>query len=191
MKSQTTILILAVLTTLLTSITVVYAQEKEDSLPFSINIPDSWAYTETPESSIERLLGVHSYSSVVLVPTEFGAFLIEEGDIEINNVSAAIVFAKDQDYSVKNAPLDLYVKFRMNKDDSFNVTSQKNTIVANEIAVRLEGNENYISTQARILDYLVLHNNEPYHIRYKANVNDYDKYLSDFEAMVKSFTFKD
>jgi DNA-binding CsgD family transcriptional regulator len=30
-----------------------------------------------------------------------------------------------------------------------------------EIADRLEGNENYISTQVRILDYLVLHNNEP------------------------------
>ena len=51
--------------------------------------------------------------------TDFGASLIEQNDIEMDNVSAAIVFAKDQDYSVMNAPLDLYVKYRMNKDHSF------------------------------------------------------------------------
>lgn len=28
-----------------------------------------------------------------------------------------------------------------------------------------------------------------YHIRYMANVNDFDKYLPDFEQMVKSFEF--
>jgi hypothetical protein len=40
-----------------------------------------------------------------------------------------------------------------------------------------------------MLDYLVLHNNEPYHFRYIANVNDYEKFLPEFEEMVKSVKF--
>jgi hypothetical protein len=40
-----------------------------------------------------------------------------------------------------------------------------------------------------MLDYLVLHNNEPYHFRYIANVNDYEELLPEFEEMVKSIKF--
>jgi hypothetical protein len=88
-----------------------------DCLSFSIDIPDTWAYTETPESPIECALGVSSYTSVVLVPVQFAELFIQEnGDIELGNVSAAIVFANASDYSVKNAPLDLYVKYRMTED---------------------------------------------------------------------------
>ena len=92
-----------------------YSAETFKGLSFSIEVPDTWAFTETPEPPIERVLGVSSYTSVVLVPVQFAELLIEEKrDIEIGNGSAAVVFAKASDYSVKNAPLDLYVKYRMN-----------------------------------------------------------------------------
>jgi hypothetical protein len=167
-----------------------YSVEKFRGLPFSIEVPDSWTYTETPEPPIEHLLGISSYSSVVLVPAKFAELLIQDkGDIGMDNGTAAIVFAEDSDYTVKNAPPDLYVKFRMNKDDSVNITSRQDTMVGKEKAVRIEGSKNDTSGNIPLLEYLIFHNNEPYIIRYIASANDFERYLPDFELMVKSFMF--
>jgi hypothetical protein len=169
-----------------------YAAESFKGLPFSVEIPDTWAYTETPEPPIEHVLGVTSYTSVILVPVHFAELLIQEKhDIAIGNGSAAIVFAKASDYSVKNAPLDLYVKYRMNEDDSLNLISRQDTIVGKEKAVRIDGSKNDTSGNIKLLEYLLLHNNEPYVIRYIAGVNEFERYLPEFELMVKSFTFRE
>jgi len=55
-----------------------HSVEKFRGLPFSIEVPDSWTYTETPEPPIEHLLGISSYSSVVLVPAKFAELLIQD-----------------------------------------------------------------------------------------------------------------
>ena len=169
-----------------------YAAESFKGLPFSVEIPETWAYTETPEPPIEHVLGVTSYTSVILVPVHFAELLIQEKhDIAMGNGSAAIVFAKASDYSVKNAPLDLYVKYRMNEDDSLNLISRQATIVDKEKAVRIDGSKNDTSGNIKLLEYLLLHNNEPYVIRYIAGVNEFERYLPEFELMVKSFTFRE
>jgi hypothetical protein len=169
-----------------------YAAESFKGLPFSVEIPETWAYTETPEPPIEHVLGVTSYTSVILVPVHFAELLIQEKhDIAMGNGSAAIVFAKASDYSVKNAPLDLYVKYRMNEDDSLNLISREDTIVGKEKAVRIDGSKNDTSGNIKLLEYLLLHNNEPYVIRYIAGVNEFERYLPEFELMVKSFTFRE
>ena len=169
-----------------------YAAESFKGLPFSVEIPDTWAYTETPEPPIEHVLGVTSYTSVILVPVHFAELLIQEKhDIAMGNGSAAIVFAKASDYSVKNAPLELYVKYRMNEDNSLNVISRQDTIVGKEKAVRIDGSKNDTSGNIKLLEYLLLHNNEPYVIRYIAGVNEFERYLPEFELMVKSFTFRE
>jgi len=173
------------------SLQVAYGVEIFKGLSFSIEVPDTWAYTETPETPIERVLGVSSYTSVVLVPVQFAELLIEEkGDIEMGNGSAAVVFAKASDYSIKNAPLDLFVKYRMNEDDSLNVISQQDTTVGKEKAVRIDGNENNNASNIRLLEYLLLHNDEPYVIRYIASMDDFERNLPAFDLMVKSFTFE-
>jgi len=167
-----------------------YSLEKFRGLPFSIEVPDSWSYTETPEPPLEHVLGVSSYSSVVLVPAKFAELLIQDrGDIGMGNGTAAILFAEDSDYTVKNAPPELYVKFRMNKDDSLNVTSRQDTTVGKEKAVRIEGSKNDTSGNIKLLEYLIIHNNESYIIRYITSMNDFERYLPDFELMVKSFMF--
>jgi hypothetical protein len=169
-----------------------YAAESFKGLPFSVEIPETWAYTETPEPPIEHVLGVTSYTSVILVPVHFAELLIQEKhDIAMGNGSAAIVFAKASDYSVKNAPLDLYVKYRMNEDDSLDLISREDTIVGKEKAVRIDGSKNDTSGNIKLLEYLLLHNNEPYVIRYIAGVNEFERYLPEFELMVKSFTFRE
>ena len=168
-----------------------YSAETFKGLSFSIEIPDTWAYTETPEPPLERVLGVSSYTSVVLVPVQFAELLIQEkGDIEMGNGSAAIVFAKASDYSVKNAPLDLYVKYRMNEDDSLKIISQQDTTIGKVKALRIEGNGNSNASNIRLLEYLLLHNDEPYVIRYIAIMDDFERNLPVFESMVKSFTFE-
>ena len=173
------------------SLQVAYGVEIFKGLSFSIEVPDTWAYTETPETPIERVLGVSSYTSVVLVPVQFAELLIEEkGDIEMGNGSAAVVFAKASDYSIKNAPLDLFVKYRLNEDDSFNVISQQDTTVGKEKAVRIDGNENNNASNIRLLEYLLLHNDEPYVIRYIASMDDFERNLVAFDSMVKSLTFE-
>lgn len=165
-------------------------EEKFRGLPFSIEVPNTWSYTESPETPLEHALGLSSYSSVVLVPAKFADLLIQDkGNIEIGNGTAAILFAEDSDYTVKNAPPELYVKFRMNKDDSLNVTSQQDTLVGKEKAVRIDGTKNDTSGPLKVSEYLLTHNNEPYIIRYIASTNDFKKYLPDFELMVRSFMF--
>jgi len=165
-------------------------EEKFRGLPFSIEVPNTWSYTESPETPLEHALGLSSYSSVVLVPAKFADLLIQDkGNIEIGNGTAAILFAEDSDYTVKNAPPELYVKFRMNKDDSLNVTSQQDTLVGKEKAVRIDGTKNDTAGPLKVSEYLLTHNNEPYIIRYIASTNDFEKYLPDFELMVRSFMF--
>lgn len=165
-------------------------EEKFRGLPFSIEVPNTWSYTESPETPLEHALGLSSYSSVVLVPAKFADLLIQDkGNIEIGNGTAAILFAEDSDYTVKNAPPELYVKFRMNKDDSLNVTSQQDTIVGNEKAVRIDGTKSDATGPLKVSEYLLTHNNDPYIIRYIASTNDFEKYLPDFELMVRSFMF--
>ena len=165
-------------------------EEKFRGLPFSIEVPNTWSYTESPETPLEHALGLSSYSSVVLVPSKFADLLIQDkGNIEIGNGTAAILFAEDSDYTVKNAPPELYVKFRMNKDDSLNVTSQQDTLVGKEKAVRIDGTKNDTAGPLKVSEYLLTHNNEPYIIRYIASTNDFKKYLPDFELMVRSFMF--
>jgi len=165
-------------------------EEKFRGLPFSIEVPNTWSYTESPETPLEHALGLSSYSSVVLVPAKFADLLIQDkGNIEMGNGTAAILFAEDSDYTVKNAPPELYVKFRMNKDDSLNVTSQQDILVGKEKAVRIDGTKNDTSGPLKVSEYLLTHNNEPYIIRYIASTNDFKKYLPDFELMVRSFMF--
>ena len=165
-------------------------EEKFRGLPFSIEVPNTWSYTESPETPLEHALGLSSYSSVVLVPAKFADLLIQDkGNIEMGNGTAAILFAEDSDYTVKNAPPELYVKFRINKDDSLNVTSQQDTIVGKEKAVRIDGTKNDTAGPLKVSEYLLTHNNEPYIIRYIASTNDFKKYLPDFELMVRSFMF--
>ena len=167
-----------------------YSTEKFRGLPFSVEVPLSWSYTETPEHPLEHVIGVSSYSSVVLVPAKFAELLIQDkGDIEMGNGTAAILFAEDSDYTVKNAPPELYVKFRTIKDESLRVTSQQDTTVGKEKAVRIEGIKNDTVGNIKLLEYLIIHNNEPYIIRYIAGQNDFETYLPDFELMVKSFMF--
>jgi hypothetical protein len=76
----------------------------------------------------------------------------------------------------------------LNKYPYLSFVSQTDSIVDKEKAVKLEGHDN--SKIIKLSIYVILHDNEAYNLDYVANEKDYDKYLSDFEEMVKTFRFE-
>jgi serine/threonine-protein kinase len=65
-----------------------------------------------------------------------------------------------------------------------------NSTIGNERAVKLTKNGTGDLSNQRVLEYLVLHDKDPYILTYSADLNHYDKYLPEFETMVKSFRFE-
>jgi hypothetical protein len=149
---------------------------------FSVNIPDNWTYKE-------------GLSSVGLTPNEFGVILLnqtEELSEKMEEQGAYSSFSRDLNYQIKNAPgLDLYVKYNMEKQDGMKVVTQENVTIDNETAVKIIGDGVKTFNDIKFVEYMVMHNKEPYSIAYMANVKDYEKYLPQFEQIVKSFKFKE
>ena len=92
---------------------------------------------------------------------------------------------------LKNAALESYVKYQINNFGIPNITSQQYTTVRNEKSVRIDANGSAWYPNAKIVLYLVMHDKVQYTISYSANVKNYEKYLPEFEKMVKSFRFVD
>ena len=69
------------------------------------------------------------------------------------------------------------------------VTSKQNVTIDNETAVKIYGNGIESFSGIKFVEYLVQHNKEPYYIGYMANVKDFEKYLPEFEQMVKILKF--
>jgi hypothetical protein len=159
---------------------------------FSIKIPDSWAYTEsfTPESNNiifgptnGILLTLDNFSNMLLSPDkEKYSEKIQEGGLSAR-------FNQDNGYRIKNAPLESYVRYAIDDYGIQNITSQHYTTVGKEKAVRIDANESAYYGDSNIVLYLLMHDKKPYQINYIANPKNYEKYLPEFEQMVKSFRF--
>jgi hypothetical protein len=158
-------------------------QEKVENLHFSIKIPETWSYTE-------------SFNTVTTVPGEFAEVLL--GDEEdsslgekIENGVALAEFQQDRSFSLKNVPLQLYVKQKVSEINSALNITQADTILGRQKAIKLFYNGTPESTNIPVkgVEYLAILDNEPYHIFYSADAQNFDKYLPEFEERVKSFRF--
>ena len=174
---------------------VVHGQEKVENPYFSIKVPNRWAYTEYSSTGMSQLLGRGPVNEIHLTPSEFSDILLTGGDFRNaieklqDEDSLYAIFAQDTNYPIKNAPLESYVKYKVDKLGIQNITSQQYTTVGKEKAVRIDANESdyYGNNPAAI--YLVMHDKHPYYIAYVANAKSYEKYLPEFEQILKSFTF--
>jgi hypothetical protein len=148
---------------------------------FSIDIPDNWTYTED------------SYTPhILLTPDEFSDVLLSAVDNIHRTAEGGVValFEKNIEYPLKSAPLESYVKYVIDKLGIQNITSQHYTTVGKEKSVRIDANQSAQYGYAKIAIYLIMHNKEPYNILYLGNpINE--KYLPEFEQIVKSFRFVD
>lgn len=159
---------------------------------FSINIPDNWSYTQTTESPVAKILGFGPINSIALTPTEFSEFFLNQTKplsekMEIEGAYSS--FQQKADYPIKNAPLDLFVKYEIFKHNELKVVKRENATIDNEPAVKIFSNGTKASNGINFIEYFFMHNKEPYYISYMANIKDFQKYLPQFEQMVKSFKF--
>jgi hypothetical protein len=83
------------------------------------------------------------------------------------------------------------VKYVIDNYGIQNITSQQYTTVGNEKAVRISANDSAGYGNSNIVLYVIMHDKQPYQISYIANSKNYEKYLPEFEQMVKSFRFAD
>jgi hypothetical protein len=178
-------------------LSAVHGQEKVDNLYFSLKVPNSWTYAEYSNTGMASLLGRGPVNYVISAPGEFGQIIAQNSDDDISyfeklsDGGAIGEISQDTNYNLKNAPLDAYVKYRIaQQGDNWNVTSMDNGTIGKQKAVKISANGTNESANLRKVEYLVLHDKDAYSLLYAANVKDYDKYLPDFEQMVKSFRFK-
>jgi hypothetical protein len=157
------------------------------NLYFSINIPDSWTYTESSDTLQARTQGLGPLNRIDLTPNEFSESLLGGNSEKQEGVIA--IFTQDIDYRIKNAPLESYVKYQINNNNIQNITSQQYTTVGKEKAVRIYADESAQSGYAPAVLYLVMHDKEPYQMQYIGSPKNFEKYLPAFEQMVKSFRF--
>ena len=70
-----------------------------------------------------------------------------------------------------------------------NLKSRQDTIVSNEKASSIEGNgiNKTMNKNVIYLANLVLHDEDPYYLEYIANKKNFQKYLPQFEQMLKTF----
>lgn len=147
---------------------------------FSIDIPDNWAYEQ----------GI--ISVVALTPNEFGVFLVNHSkplSEKMKDEGAFASFEQEMNFPIKNAGFDVYVKYKIDRQDGMNVTSKMNVTLDNEAAVEIHGDGIKSFSGIKFVEYMLMHNEQPYFIAYMANVKDFEKYLPEFNQIVKSFKF--
>lgn len=163
-----------------------------------MNIPDNWRYAEHSNTGMAGMAESSTKTSinlVVLAPADFAETLVVNKDKEspyanMFNGGAYSTFRQDTDYSNKNSTLEAYVKHRINSIiRGVNLTSQQDSTVGNENAVRIEGNGIFKLMNLKYVAYLVLHDKDPYYLEYIANTKDFQKYLPQFVQMVKTLKF--
>jgi hypothetical protein len=159
---------------------------------FSIKLPDNWAYIESSNTPEAKTTGYGTVNTIELTPSEFSDILstrdYEKLNEKIQDGGAYGIFLQDTDYP-KNALLESYAKYQIDNYGISNITSQQNTTVGNEKSVRIYANETAFYGNNKIALYLVMHDKVPYLIAYVANAKNYEKYLPEFEQMIKSFRF--
>jgi hypothetical protein len=173
----------------------VYGQEKVENLYFSIKIPDDWTYVQYSYTPEAKTTGYGPGNSIILTPSKFSDMLLildfQKYSEKIQEGGLSARFHQDTDYLIKNAPLESYVKYVIDNYGIQNITSQHYTTVGNEKAVRISANDSATYGNSSIVLYLVMHDKQPYEINYIANSKNDEKYLPEFEQMVKSFRFVD
>ena len=164
---------------------------KAETYYFSIEVPDNWVYRTNSA-------GFGASNLITLVPNNFSDFLLQVEELDSNTAretfdkgGSAIFMNQDADYTLKNAPLDTYVNFKTNSLNirPWDIISKENATVGNEKAVKITttGGGGQDTNYGGIF-YFFLHNDDAYSVQYVFNKNN-NRYLPQFEEMVKSFNF--
>ena len=158
---------------------------------FSIEVPNGWVYRE------DFLFD----NGTLLTPNEFADVLIT-GNISalLDDLHGGIIaeLAPDPNFPIKNAPVEIYVKHALKFANNLSSTYE-NATVGGERAIKVFLNSTDVASKLGMptnvpislvtISYFVMHDDQPYFLHYMANAKDYQKYLPQFEQMVKTFKF--
>lgn len=155
---------------------------------FSVNVLDNWAFTK-PSNPLADIFG--GGSSLTLIPSQFSNFLVNTSSNlteAIQNGGGYSIISVDTDYPYRNVPLEAYTQHNINLSP-VKIYSKENTTVDGEPAVKIHRTPRTNFTNVDVVEYYVIHDSKPYTIQFAANVKDFQKYLPQFEQIVKTFKF--
>ena len=175
--------------------TNVYGVEKITNIYFSIEIPNNWIYHKSSDSPTSSLLGIGSSNVIALAPPQFGNFSVTNNSrdfMQNMQIAGAIcIFSQELYNSTDNPKLEDYVRIKTLSQNDLNIISQEETTVGDERAVRIYADGIGKFANFKYIEYLIVHDKKPYYISYTARLAEYYTYLSEFDQVIKSFTFKD
>jgi hypothetical protein len=161
---------------------------------FSVTVPDNWAYREgAPLAKIFANVLGGSSPPLLLIPIEFSKALINtnlssEEEFRIRNEGAFSLMGVDTNYPFRNVPLEIYTQASLNQSD-VKIFSKENTTIDGEPAAKIHRTGRNNMTDIEVTEYYVVHEGKPFFIQYGSNIQFYQKYLPQFEQMVKTFKF--
>jgi len=160
---------------------------------FSVNVLHNWAYRQPTDNpltgALAKVFGVNP--PLILIPTEFSNFLVNTSSNlteAIHNGGGFSQMTLDTDYPYRNVPLEVYTQYNINKSP-VKIFSKENTTIDGEPAVKIHRTPRTNFSNVDVVEYYVVHDSKPYTLQYAANVKDFQKYLPQFEQMVKTFKF--
>jgi hypothetical protein len=176
-------------------ITIAYGQTADNqttvnNTEFSIEVPNGWVYRE------DFIFD----NGLMLTPNEFADVLINTS--ALLDVKDGVVMAElrpDPNFPLKNAPVEIYANHTLKIVRGFAPTIE-NATIGGERAIRAFLNSTDVASKLGktnipvslvTTSYYVMHNDKPYVLDFIANAKTYQKYLPEFEQIVKTFRFID
>jgi hypothetical protein len=166
---------------------------------FLIQVPNGWVYREN-----FRLYNEFA-NNIMLTPNDFADKLMPDNVYNFDVMNGTFAeLAADHTFPIKNAPLEMYLKHAIRFSTGLPLRYE-NATVGCEKAIKVLMNSTVLANAIKLanksadlgavptlitLSYFVMHNDQPYYLNYQSNATeDYQKYLPQFEQMVKSFKF--
>jgi hypothetical protein len=154
---------------------------------FSVNVLDNWAYRQP-----NRLQEAFGGTWLDLIPNVYSQFLVNPNKTlsggDIQKGGAFSIMGPDRDYPYGNVPLETYTQYNIQLSP-VKIFSKQNATIDGEKAIKIDRAGRNNLTNVHVIDYYVIHEGKPYTLQYAANVKDFQKYLPQFEQMVKTFKF--
>ena len=146
------------------------------TLYFSIKPLDNWAYGNAAYGSMTILGGFND--AIEMFPNEFD-----------NSSQVYGMMAHDGYYTMKNTKLEHYVNFKKNQPnlkgiEESKLLSQQDFDINGTKAVKLTYDNS--NTQHKYVLYLTQHDKDKYVMYYYGKYDLFDKYLPEFEKMIKT-----
>jgi hypothetical protein len=165
-------------------------QTTANTTDFSIHVPNGWVYRE------DYLFD----NGILLTANEFADRLITDNASALIDIMHGGILAElrpDPHFPLKNAPVEVYAKHASKFANNLFPTYE-NATIGGERAIKIFVNSTDIASKLGktnipvslvTTSYYVMHNDQPYVLDYMGNAKDYQKYLPQFEQIVKTFKF--